>query len=270
MTSLLESGLTARQHALLKTVLVAQTAANGRLEAPLVAELLRKEKHRRVLDIGCGEGSFLVDLARRLRATRFVGIDHNELAIADARRRAGRMAARNVAVKVAFFDGGFEAGTYDAVLTRYALQHASDALAFASAVRDRLKPGGRFIAVESMDAHSGSREPDAVWDRFLESMAAIHRRVGSDGAMGRSLGWLLRAARFREVTVLGVVCSPSTVGFSRFRALVRASAETAASLCPDLFDPQLLADIGVWLSARSEVERKDPYVCTAIASGSRP
>ena len=270
MTSLLESTLSREQHALIKAVLVAQTGSFGRLEAPIVEDQLRKEKCRKVLDVGCGEGSFLLELGRRLRGTRFLGIDHNELAIADALRRGRRTPAGNVSFRTAFFDAAFEPGAYDAILTRYTLQHASDPLAFVGAVRDRLRRKGRLIAVESLDTHSGCREPDEVWDRFRASVAAIHRRAGSNDALGQSLGWLLRTGRLSEVTVSVVLCAPSTVGFPRFRDLVRATAETASGLCPDLFDHQLLADVRAWLAGRADVERKDPYLCSAIAMGVKP
>ena len=80
MATLMESKTTARQHALIKAVLIAQTNSLGTLEAPIVEDLLRKNRCRSVLDVGCGEGSFLLDVAAGLKSTRFLGIDHNELA----------------------------------------------------------------------------------------------------------------------------------------------------------------------------------------------
>ncbi len=48
------------------------------------------------------------------------------------------------------------------------------------------------------------------------------------------------------------------------------TARTASSLCPDLFDAPLVADVTAWLARRTEVERKDPYLGSAIASGVAP
>ena len=118
MTSLLESRLTAHQHALIKTVLVAQTESLGLLEAPIVENLLARRACRRVLDIGCGEGSFLLKLARKAKGAHFLGIDHSSLAIDDALGTLRRGSWRNVEFRTAFFDPGFERAKYDAILTR--------------------------------------------------------------------------------------------------------------------------------------------------------
>ena len=119
MSSLMESELTAEQHAKIKTVLVAQTESLGMVEMPIVEDLLKKHRCRTVLDIGCGEGSFLLGLARKLKATHFLGIDHNQRAIDDARRKLRRLSNHNAEVKTAFFDSGFDRTEYSAIMTRY-------------------------------------------------------------------------------------------------------------------------------------------------------
>jgi len=270
MGTMMESKMTRAQHALIKAILVAQTESIGNLEAPLVADLLRKGKCRRVLDIGCGEGSFLLKVAAQVKNALFVGIDQNHLAVEDARRRLDRTGVRNAAFQTAFFDPSFERIKYDAVLTRYTLQHASHPETFVRAVLERLKKKGLFIAVESLDAHSGCAQAAPVWIRFLEALHAIHARGGSNDSMGQTLGRLFRGAGFAEVRVLTVLCSPSTAGYARFRDLVRASARTAFGLCPDLFDRRLLAQVERWLADKDRLERLDPYLCTAVARGIKP
>ena len=269
MASLMESGLTPEQYALFKAVLMAQTEALGFVEEPVVEDLLRKHRCRSVLDVGCGEGSFLMVLARRLKDVRFVGIDHNALAVEDAVRRIRGRSRRNVEFRTAFFDPGFERTRYDAVMTRYTLQHSADPQAFVGAVFERLRKKGMFVSVESLDAYTGCHVRDLVWERFHTSLGAIHRRFGSSEDIGKSLGWLLSAAGFREIQVRVVLCSPSTVGCERFQAVVRASAEAAAAFCPDLFGADLLEEVKRWLEDREGLERKDPYLTTAIANGTR-
>ena len=184
MSSLMESELTAEQHALIKTVLVAQTESLGMVEMPIVEDLLKKHRRRTVLDIGCGEGSFLVQLARRFSGCHFLGIDHSQLAINDARRRFRRLPRRNVEVKTAFFDPGFDRKEYGAIMTRYTLQHSSEPQAFVKAVFKRLKKKGIFLSLESIDAYTDCQEQDPVWERFRTSVAAIHKKVGSNDNMG--------------------------------------------------------------------------------------
>jgi ubiquinone/menaquinone biosynthesis C-methylase UbiE len=270
MSSLMESKLTAEQHALIRKVLVAQTESVGRLELPIVAGLLRERGCRRVLDIGCGEGSFLLKLAARATRARFLGIDHNRLAIADARRRLREQGSRNVGLRTAFFDPSFPRAKYDAILTRYTLQHCSEPRRFVGAAFERLKKKGLLVSLESLDAYMDCHEKEPVWDRFRASVGAVHKRAGSDENTGKSLGGLLKAAGFEQIWVQVLLCSPSTVGYEAFRAVVEASAQTAASLFPDLFDTRLLRSVTRWLGDRARLERQDPYLCSAIACGTRP
>jgi ubiquinone/menaquinone biosynthesis C-methylase UbiE len=266
----MESKLTAEQHALIKTVLIAQTESLGMAEMPIVEDLLKKHRCRTVLDIGCGEGSFLVRLARKLMGTHFLGIDHSQLAIDDARRKCRRLSSRNVEVKTAFFDSGFDRTEYGAIMTRYTLQHCSEPRAFVKAVFKRLRKKGIVLSLESLDAYTDCQEQDPVWERFRTSVAAIHKRVGSNDNIGKSLGSLLKAAGFRDIQVRVVLCSPSTVGVERFRSVVKASADLSFAFFPDLFHQKLLEELKEWLRDRQCLEKKDSYLCSAIANGTRP
>jgi ubiquinone/menaquinone biosynthesis C-methylase UbiE len=270
MGTLMESKLTAEQHALLKRALVAQTESLGLLEAPIVEGLLVKRRARTVLDIGCGEGSFLLQLAELVKGARFVGIDHSELAVRDALRKLRRRSLANVAFRTAFFDARFEPATYDAILTRYTLQHSSKPPEFVEAVFGRLKRAGIFVALESLDSYTDCHVDDPIWERFRATVAAIHRKVGSNVNIGKSLGSLLKKAGFREIRVQVVLCSPSTVGVTRFAAVVRATAEVASGFFPDLFDRRLHRDLERWLADRDRLEENDPYLCSAIAHATKP
>jgi SAM-dependent methyltransferase len=50
----------------------------------------------RVCDLGCGPGEITCEMARRRPAIRFVGIDHSEIAIQQARTHAARLGLHNV------------------------------------------------------------------------------------------------------------------------------------------------------------------------------
>lgn len=270
MGSLMESRLSAKQHELIKKVLIAQTNSLGTIELPIVEDLLRKHQCRSVLDIGCGEGSFVLELARRLRGVNFVGIDHNERAVNDALCGLRRRSLHNARFRTAFFDAGFERTKYDAILTRYTLQHASKPEDFMKTAYDRLKKKGLFLALESLDSYTDCQEFDPIWERFRSSVAAIHKRVGSNDNIGKSLGSLFRSAGLQDIRVCVVLCSPSTAGVKRFQAVVQRSAELAVGFFPDLFDQQLFEDLKSWLGDKGQLQQKDPYLCSAIASGTKP
>ena len=270
MKSMLESFLTLEQTDLLSTTLQAQTRASGAVEAPAVVRILQERGCRNVLDVGTGEGSFLLEVARRARGCRFLGIDHNRFAIGKAQARLRRRSLRNVRFETAFFDAAFDRKRRDAVLTRYTLQHSSSPGDFARAAFERLERRGTFIAVESVEGYTDCHEADPVWEAYRAALLAIHAKIGSDGNVGKALGGLFRRAGFRDVQVGLVVCSPSTVGLERFTSVVLATTALAHTLVPGLFGRRLVRRMDRWLEDGAGIERRDPYLTTAIASGVRP
>lgn len=270
MKSLLETFLTLEQTALLSATLEAQTRASGSAEAPLVVRLLHERKCRDVLDAGTGEGSFLLEVARQTRGSRFLGIDHNAFAIEKANARLRRRSVRNVRFKTASFDATFDRKRHDAILSRYTLQHSSTPADFVGAAFERLKRKGTFIAVESVEAHMDCHVSDPVWEAYRAALLTVHAKIGSDGNIGKALGSLLRDAGFRDVQVGIVLTSPSTVGIERFTSVVLSTTALAHTLFPKLFDRKLLQRMNRWLKDEDGIEHRDPYIATAIASGVKP
>lgn len=270
MKSMLESYLTLAQTDLLSATLAAQTRASGSVEAPVVARILNERRCRDVLDIGTGEGSFLLEIARRAGKTRFLGIDHNRFAIEKAGARLRRRSLENVRFQTAFFDRAFDPRRRDAIITRYTLQHCSEPGDFLRAAFARLRRKGTLVAVESLEAYTDCHVVDPVWEAYRAALLAVHARIGSDGNVGKALGSLLCRAGFRDVQVQLAICAPSTVGLERFRSLVLSTTALAHTLFPDLFDRTLARRLGRWLADETGIERRDPYLTTAIASGVRP
>ena len=174
MKTMLESFLTLQQTDLLGATLEAQTRASGSVEAPAVVRILNERKCREVLDAGTGEGSFLLEVARQARGSRFLGIDHNAFAIDKANARLRRRSIKNVRFRTAFFDAAFDRKRRDAVLSRYTLQHASKPADFVGAAFERLKRKGPFIAVESMEAYMDCHVSDPVWEAYRAALLAVH------------------------------------------------------------------------------------------------
>jgi len=270
MKSMLETYLTLKQTKLLSATLEAQTRACGFAELPTVVSILNERKCRDVLDVGTGEGSFLIEVARKAKGTRFLGVDHNAFAIEKATARLRRRSMKNVRFETAFFDPAFDLKRRDAILTRYTLQHSSKPEDFVRAVFSRLKRKGTFIAVESMETYTDCHVPDPVWEAYRAALLTVHAKIGSNGNIGKALGSLFRRSGFRNVQVGIVICSPSTVGLDRFTSVVLATTALAHTLFPDLFDRKLVRRMGRWLEDGPGIVRRDPYVATAIAHGLKP
>jgi len=128
----------------------------GRLHADVVARtaelaLARCPAPRRVLDVGCGTGLLLRDLAGRLGGPpQLVGVDAAAAMIEQARALApdqqpgARLAfVRGVAERLPYGNGAF-----DLVVTTTSFDHWADQRAGLAECRRVLAPGGLFVLAD--------------------------------------------------------------------------------------------------------------------------
>jgi ubiquinone/menaquinone biosynthesis C-methylase UbiE len=150
---------------------------------PIIIDGLRLRGGERVLDVGCGMGADVFDLAARVGPNGHVtGVDLSESLIDEARRQAeGRD------LPVSFEVGNveelrFDDGTFDAVRTERLLMHVPDAdRGFAEMVRV-LKPGGRLSVF------------DFDWEtQFCDSPhRELTRKIAQSFCDGMKNGWIGR------------------------------------------------------------------------------
>lgn len=129
---------------------------------------------RAVLDLGCGNGAFLAELASAGAASRVVGLDLSAAMLAAAQRRVPGVTGLVRADAEAL---PFRAGAFDLVFVSHVLQLLPDVDACLGEVACVLRPGGVLIATIG-----------AVGWRDL-----IHRVIGPDAV--EALGALFDAMR---------------------------------------------------------------------------
>ncbi|MCR5857395.1 class I SAM-dependent methyltransferase [Mesorhizobium sp. J428] len=116
------------------------------LEQDLILKLIGPPAGLRILDVGCGDGVLVVELAGP--AAHVTGVDPSPEMIAAARRRAERQ-RREVSLELGKAEKlPFEADTFDVVVAVTVLCFVEDT---AGALREMirvLKPGGRLIVGE--------------------------------------------------------------------------------------------------------------------------
>lgn len=121
-------------------------ATTEQLESRLILELAGEVSGCKVLDIGCGDGTFAVELARR--GAIVTGIDASPAMIDAARARA---AQHNVDVTFQVAQAErlpFAAGQFDVVTAITILCFVDDAGPVFSEIARVLKPGGRLVIGE--------------------------------------------------------------------------------------------------------------------------
>lgn len=157
-----------------------------------------------VLEIGCGIGVLLGDIARVVgRSGRVVGIDPQPR-LAQAARDAVRRVPDFVEpeVRVGRADRlDFATGSFDVCLAQTVLIHLADSDMMRSLAEARrvLRAGGTFVTVDQ-DADTWTLDhPDRVLTRRIVQFNSDQRYA--DGWTGRRLHRLLRSAGFDDIRV---------------------------------------------------------------------
>ncbi|MES4908584.1 MULTISPECIES: class I SAM-dependent methyltransferase [unclassified Streptomyces] len=127
-------------------------AVNEGFDEPLLDAAGITGDHR-TLDLGCGSGQTTRLAALRAPQGRALGLDLSGPMLAEARARAEREGITNAS----FIQGDaqthpFEAGAFDAAISRYGVMFFADPLAAFSNVARTLRPGGRLAFVCPADA----------------------------------------------------------------------------------------------------------------------
>lgn len=155
-------------------------AASQPLIAGQVIDAYRFGRHRRMLDIGGGEGAFVAAVAARVPAIALSLFDLP--AVGD--RAAARLAAAGLGDRITVHRGDFLAGPLPEghdLITLIRVLHDHDdapALALLRTIRAALPPGGRLLIAEPMAATPGA-EPagDAYFGLYLLAMGSGRPRT---------------------------------------------------------------------------------------------
>lgn len=191
----------------------------GELFAPLAdwtLDGLGIEPGGRVLEIGCGGGGLLAEVATRVGPTgRVVGVDRDAALLATARERVMPYPwAEVVTADAMTYQPGGE--LFDAVHCRLVLMHQLDPQAFVDQLVALVRPGGR-VAVQEYDMDGPTDAPALICSPpfpALERVAAVlwaaaQEARGIDFHAGRKALARFGAAGLRDVRVhAGAIAYP--------------------------------------------------------------
>lgn len=156
---------------------------------PLVPGLPdRMETGLDVLDVGCGSGRALIEMAEQFPKSRFVGYDASPEGIAAANAEAKRRSVSNVRFEVRDVAALSEKGAFDLVTAFDAIHDQAKPDAVLRNVAAALRPGGTFLMQDisgSSHVHADKSHP---FGPFLYTISCMHCMSVSLASGGPGLG----------------------------------------------------------------------------------
>ena len=166
----------------------------------------------RVLEVGCGSGVVVRDLAAMVgRRGSVVGVDSSRAVLAAARRLC-RPAAAGARIALRAGDGHrlpFAAARFDATLAITVILHVAEPIAVVREMTRVTRPGGRVGLQDQDFGMVAVTHPDpALTDRILDGVV---KHIYEEPYSGRRLPGLLGAAGLTGVRLLTDVFQDTTL-----------------------------------------------------------
>jgi SAM-dependent methyltransferase len=163
-----------------------------------------------VMDIGCGSGRALIEMAAAFPASRFTGFDISDEALAAGRVEARRRSLANAQLLMRDVAGLTTEGEYDLVTAFDAVHDQAQPGRVLENVYRALRPGGVFLMQDIAASSHVHENVDHPAGPFLYTISCMHCMSVSLAAGGPGLGamWgketalkMLQEAGFRSVRV---------------------------------------------------------------------
>ena len=142
----------------------------------------------RCIDVGCGGGAVTLEIARLVGpGGTVVGIDMDGVKLGLARQAAAERGLTNAEFRVGDVRDWDEPGGYDAVYSRFLLQHLGEPAGLIGRIWAAVRDGG-VLVVEDADFDGFCCDPaNESFELFLDAYRRVLARRGGDHAIGRRL-----------------------------------------------------------------------------------
>lgn len=166
-----------------------------------------------VADVGCGSGKAMRIFAAAFPASRFVGFDISEDAIAAATAEAAAAGLTNLSFEVADAAALDQVDRFDFVTTFDAIHDQAHPDTVLSGIHRMVRPGGTYLCVEPKSSSVLADNIDEPMSAFMYSISTMHCMTVSMAYGGEGLGtaWgrqtaveRLTLAGFTDIEVTGV------------------------------------------------------------------
>ncbi len=161
-----------------------------------------------VLDVGCGRGRAIIQLAKLYPASRFAGYDFSEESISDARAEAERLGLTNVRFEVRDAAAIGETARYDLITSFDAIHDQADPAGMLASIEQALKPDGVYLVQDITGSSKLEKNLELPVAPYLYTISYMHCMTVSlaQGGLGLGAMWgeelaveMMNAAGFANV-----------------------------------------------------------------------
>ncbi|WKA56559.1 class I SAM-dependent methyltransferase [Planococcus shixiaomingii] len=173
----------------------------------------------RILEVGCGPGFVMEQLAKQLPNSPITGLDLDENLLKHAEGLFDEQAKKNVDfVQASVYGTGLPECSYDFVVARMLFLHLHKPEDAALEMWRVLKPGGRIVIIDIDDGIFGVVQPDLEeFQSITKKFTDMQGKAGGNRLIGRSLPRLLQKAGFQEIDLETVAVHSDLAGVEGFQ-----------------------------------------------------
>jgi ubiquinone/menaquinone biosynthesis C-methylase UbiE len=245
----------------------AQIDTFGPFDYPLLTAIIAKYNVRRILDVGTGEGSFLIGLAKRTKDVTFDAVDLNKSLI-EIGKLNNKRSGLNINFQHANFGENFSGRNYDLIMARFAVEHireVDDIDSFILKTYQRLNPGGWVVIIEYY-LHDLEIE-DPVWKAFRKSELATYKKANAHPRISLRLPESLKKTNFKNIKSTFNHISPATIKADCFFNLILEYTKLYSQICPEYWPKELIDKIVKWCDKKQP--KGDPVLFVSHTIGQK-
>lgn len=246
----------------------AQNPAFNPVNIPFLKKMISDHKIRKALDVGTGEGSFLLNFVKQAPKVKFDAVETNSSLIQLAEHKQRTAADRQINFICSTFSDSFLKSDYDMIMARFAVEHMTDVSGFFRTALKKLKRGGALAIIEYYIGTASIQDP--IWLAFRKKEIALYKKIKSHAQISRDLPLLMSRAGFKNISSTFDHVSPVTVGKEAFYNLVSVYAKTYAQIDGKIWNKVFVKKILKWCAAMRKKSISDPMMFVTHTVGYKP
>lgn len=230
-----------------------QTDAFGVFDYPFLINTIKNHNITNFLDVGTGDGMFLIKLAQEVNNVIFHGIDINKYLI-DKSKAINNRLGLNINFSQAHFGVDKLKSNYDLIMARFAIEHIKeehDIDIFLTTAYEKLSSNGIFIIIEYY-IHELDIE-DSIWKEFRTREMVMYKNTFVHPRIALKLPSRLKAAKFRNIKSIINHVSPSTIGDKYFYSLVKEYTKLYKQISPEVWPDEISNKILLWCEKQQPI-----------------